>query len=326
VDHLPVIDVGALVASGASVEAESRVATALDAACRELGFFYVVGHGIDPALLPALDRAARSFFARPASEKAKIAMPRAGKAWRGWFPLDGELTSGVADRKEGIYFGAELDAAHARVAAGVPLHGANLFPDEPHELRELVLRYIDAMTALAQTVLGGLAMGLGLERSWFVDHLTADPLVLFRIFRYPPSETSDDRWGVAEHTDYGLLTVLAQDEHGGLQVRTPDGWIDAPPIERSFVCNLGDMLERLTGGRWRSTPHRVRNTGTGDRLSFPFFLDPSWDAVVERLPIVGRPPAGIEADRWDRANVHGYSGTYGDYILDKVAKVFPDLA
>jgi isopenicillin N synthase-like dioxygenase len=182
------------------------------------------------------------------------------------------------------------------------------------------------MVELGQLVLGGLALALGLERSWFVDHLTADPLILFRIFRYPPTDVVDDAWGVAEHTDYGLLTVLAQDEHGGLQVRTPGGWIDAPPIEQSFVCNLGDMLERLTGGRWRSTPHRVRNAGTADRLSFPFFLDPSWDAVVERLPIVERPPDGSEADRWDRANVHGFTGTYGDYILAKVAKVFPDLA
>jgi isopenicillin N synthase-like dioxygenase len=315
-----------LVEPGASDEARGRVAAALDTACRDVGFFYVVGHGVDPELLPALDRAARAFFARPDDEKAAIAMPRAGRAWRGWFPLGGELTSGVADRKEGIYFGAELDVGHPRVASGVPLHGANLFPDEPAELRGLVLRYLDAMTALAQTVLGGLALALGLERSWFVDNLTTDPLVLFRIFRYPPDDPSDDGWGVAEHTDYGLLTVLGQDQRGGLQVRTPEGWIDAPSIEQSFVCNLGDMLERLTGGRWRSTPHRVRNTGTVDRLSFPFFLDPSWDARVERLPIVERPPEGIGADHWDRANVHGFSGTYGDYILGKVAKVFPDLA
>ena len=150
-------------------------------------------------------------------------------------------------------------------------------------------------------------------------------MILFRIFRYPPTGATDD-WGVAEHTDYGLLTLLAQDERGGLEVRTPDGWIAAEPIPNSFVCNLGDMLERLTGGRYRSTPHRVRNVSSGDRLSFPFFLDPSWDAVVDRLPIVERPPDGSEADRWDNANVHGFVGTYGDYILGKVAKVFPDLA
>src|SRR3954452_22464938 len=211
-------------------------------------------------------------------------MARGGRAWRGWFPLGGELTSGVADLKEGVYFGAELDGTHP-----LPLHGRNLFPNEPAELREAVLTYLDVMTRLGQSVLGGLALGLGLERTWFVDNLTSDPLILFRIFRYPPTEYTADDWGVAEHTDYGLLTILAQDDRGGLEVRTPQGWIDAEAIPNSFVCNLGDMLERLTGGRYRSTPHRVRNASDSDRLSFPFFLDPSWDAVVERLPVVERP-------------------------------------
>jgi isopenicillin N synthase-like dioxygenase len=259
-------------------------------------------------------------------EKAEIAMARAGRAWRGWFPVGGELTSGVPDLKEGIYFGAELDPEDARVRARTPLHGPNLFPRHPVELREVVLTYLEEMTRLGQVLLSGMAAGLGLERSWFFDHLTADPLVLFRIFHYPPAPRDDDRWGVGEHTDYGLLTILGQDRHGGLQVRTPDGWIDAEPLPDAFVCNLGDMLERLTGGRYRSTPHRVRNSSGAERLSFPFFLDPSWDAVVDRLPIVKRPADDDAAARWDRTSVHGFTGTYGDYVLGKVAKVFPDLA
>ena len=109
-------------------------------------------------------------------------------------------------------------------------------------------------------------------------------------------------------------------------MKTPEGWIDVPPRAGAFVCNLGDMLERLTGGRYRSTPHRVRNAGTGDRMSFPFFLDPSWDAKVDRLPIVERPTEEQAAERWDHTNVHGFEGSYGDYILAKVGKVFPELA
>jgi isopenicillin N synthase-like dioxygenase len=186
---------------------------------------------------------------------------------------------------------------------------------------------MDAMARVGQTVLGGIALGLGLNPSWFTDHLTADPLTLFRIFRYPAvAATGPGRWGVGEHTDYGLLTLLGQDSSGGLQVQTPDGWVEAPPRPGSIVCNLGDMLERLTGGRYRSTPHRVSNTGSGDRLSFPFFLDPSWDATVDRLPIVERPVDDDGARRWDHISVHGFEGTYGDYILSKVGKVFPDLA
>ena len=252
-------------------------------------------------------------------------MARGGVAWRGWFPLGGELTDGVADEKEGLYFGAELGPGHPRVEAGTPLHGANLYPRTSRGTRAAVARYMDAMTGVGQSVLSGIALGLGLGPSWFTDHLTADPVTLFRIFRYPAG-CDPGRWGVGEHTDYGLLTLLGQDASGGLQVRTPDGWVDAPPRPGRIVCNLGDMLERLTGGRYRSTPHRVRNTGNGDRLSFPFFLDPSWDASVDRLPIVPRPVDDDGARRWDHISVHGFEGTYGDYILSKVGKVFPALA
>jgi isopenicillin N synthase-like dioxygenase len=177
-------------------------------------------------------------------------------------------------------------------------------------------------------VLEAVAVALGLPPTWLRRHLTADPVVLFRIFHYPPTEPSVRDWGTGEHTDYGLLTLLGQDGNAGLQVRTDDGWVDVPPDTDTFVCNLGDMLERLTGGRYRSTPHRVLNASGAERLSYPFFLDPSWDAVVDRLPIVDRPPDDDEAaaQRWDNASVHGFSGTYGDYLTQKVSKVFPELA
>ena len=324
---VPVIDVGPLVRQGMAAD-ERAVAESIDSACRDLGFFVITGHGIDPNLRRNLDEAARAFFSLPDETKAAIAMPRAGLAWRGWFPVGGELTSGRPDQKEGIYFGQEHGADHPGVRGGRPLHGANLFPEHPAQLRPLVLEYLDALTALGQRVLDAVALGLGLPQSWFRSHLTADPVVLFRVFHYPPSQPAAADWGVGEHTDYGLLTLLGQDGNGGLQVRTTDGWVDVPPDADAFVCNIGDMLERLTGGRYRSTPHRVRNVSGADRLSYPFFLDPSWDAVVDRLPIVERPPDDDEAaaHRWDHASVHGFSGTYGDYLMQKVSKVFPGLA
>jgi isopenicillin N synthase-like dioxygenase len=327
---LPVVDVSALRGDGA---ARDEVARQLDAACRDVGFFYVVGHGVDEGLEGRLEQLSRAFFGLPDDEKARIAMAGGGRAWRGWFPVGGELTSGRPDRKEGIYFGAELAPDHPRVAAGVPLHGPNLFPGRPAGLRHEVLAYMAAMTDLGHLLASAVARALGLVDDWFATHLTADPTVLFRIFHYPPAAETDAEgppgaeppWGVAEHTDYGLLTILRQDDTGGLEVRTPAGWTAAPPIPGSFVCNLGDMLERMTGGLYRSTPHRVRNAGRAGRVSFAFFFDPSWDAEVRALPLEEGPSPASSAPRWDGANVHELTGTYGDYLLAKVAKVFPDL-
>jgi isopenicillin N synthase-like dioxygenase len=321
VERLPVIDVSSLVADDAPI---GDVATEIDRACREFGFFYAEGHGVDEDLQQAMDAAAREFFALPEADKAEIGMARGGLAWRGWFPFEGELTSGRADRKEGIYFGAELPARDPRVLRGTPLHGANLFPPQVPALRTTVLPFLDAMTALGHRLLRGMAVGLGLDPGWFHQHLTADPLILFRIFRYPPEAgLTDPNWGVAEHTDYGLLTLLRQDRVGGLQVRTAAGWIEAPPVDDSFVCNIGDMLDRMTGGLYRSTPHRVRlNTSGRDRLSFPLFFDPDMESRIEPIRSA---LTDDRATRWDGASVHAFDGTYGDYLLGKIGKVFPDL-
>ncbi len=300
---------------------EDGAAAAIDRACREHGFFSVVGHGVDPDLLDRLVAAGRAFFALPDDEKAAVAMSRGGRAWRGWFPLGGELTSGVPDRKEGLYLGREDDPDDPR-----PLHGANLFPERPADLGPTVLATLDALTDLGHRVMALLAEGLGLPPTWFRDHLTCDPTILFRLFHYPPVAPGDGAgdWGVAEHTDYGLLTLLLQDDSGGLQVRTGGTWLDVPPVPDALVCNLGDMLERVTGGRYRSTPHRVRSPGSAPRLSCPFFFDPSWDAVVEPLPLSGPAPA-TAGDRWDHDDPLAFDGTYGEYLLSRVRKVFPAL-
>ncbi|MDG4821257.1 2-oxoglutarate and iron-dependent oxygenase domain-containing protein [Asanoa sp. WMMD1127] len=316
--RLPVIDVGPL-RSGTDPE---RVAREIESACRDTGFFYVTGHGVPAALLARMDAAARTFFALSEAEKMAIAMPHAGPAWRGYFPLGGELTAGRPDRKEGIYFGEELADGDPR--AGLPLHGRNLFPAAVPELRAAVLDYVTALTGLAQDVMRGVARSLDLPADYFAAGYTRVPTVLFRIFHYPPQPPDTDEWGVGEHTDYGLLTLLAQDQNGGLSVRTPGGWVDAPPLPGTFVCNIGDMLERLTGGWYRSTVHRVRNVSGNERLSYPFFFDPDFSAEVPPLPGRARTTATGEP-RWDGADPVAFTGTYGDYLTAKVAKVFPEL-
>jgi isopenicillin N synthase-like dioxygenase len=320
---LPVVDVGPLLTGGPATAAEAA-AGQIQAACRGYGFFYVTGHGIPPDLIAALADASSEFFALPVPDKLEIAMARGGRAWRGYFPVGAELTSGRPDLKEGLYFGTELPDDDPRVLAGLPLHGRNLFPARVPRLRPLVLGYLDALTTAGQAVLTGVALSLGLEGDYFAAGYTADPTILFRIFHYPPSPPAGVAWGVGEHTDYGLVTLLAQDDSGGLQIATPAGWIDAPPIPGTLVCNIGDMLDRMTGGWYKSTPHRVRNVSGHGRLSFPFFLDPGFGDEVPPLPDRAA-AAGDGRRRWDGQDLQAFSGTYGDYLLGKVSKVFPQL-
>ena len=321
---LPIVDVDPLVADG-SATAIAAVADQIQVACRRRGFFYVTGHGVPGELLAELADASSEFFALPLAEKLEIVMERGGRAWRGYFPVGAELTSGRPDLKEGLYFGTELPDDDPRVQAGLPLHGRNLFPLQVPRLGALVLAYLDALTRAGQAVLAGVALSLGLDASYFASGYTADPTILFRIFHYPPAQPQDEAWGVGEHTDYGLLTLLAQDNSGGLQVAAPEGWIDAPPIAGTLVCNIGDMLDRLTGGWYKSTPHRVRNVSGHGRLSFPFFLDPGFTAEVPPLP--HRAAEGSDGSRrWDGQDLRAFTGTYGDYLLGKVSKVFPQLS
>ena len=317
--NIPVIDISPLVYGKGDPRG---VAAEIGRACRRAGFFYVIGHGVEQSLQQRLEEISRRFFAQDADRKLEISMSRGGRAWRGYFPVGGELTSGKPDQKEGIYFGAELDEDHSLVKSKTPLHGPNLFPTDIPQFRETVLDYMEAMTRLGHVLMKGIALSLDLEESYFADRYTSDPLILFRIFNYPPKR--EENWGVGEHTDYGLLTILKQDQTGGLQVKIGSRWIDAPPIENSFVCNIGDMLDRMTGGLYLSTPHRAKNMSGRDRLSFPFFFDPNFDAEVRPIKIGGEINDNKD-ERWDRASVHQFDGTYGDYLLDKVSKVFPQL-
>ncbi|BAZ37111.1 2OG-Fe(II) oxygenase [Calothrix sp. NIES-4101] len=320
--QIPIIDISGLVSGG---DERYSVASQIGKACRESGFFYIVGHGVNERLQKSLEEFSRQFFAQDLETKLKIRMALGGRAWRGYFPVGSELTSGKPDLKEGIYFGAELGEEHPLVKAGVPMHGCNLFPTSIPHFRETVLEYMEVMTQLGHILMTGIALSLGLEESYFVRY-TSNPLILFRIFNYPPDTVrlDDERWGVGEHTDYGVLTILKQDNLGGLQIKSNSGWIAAPPIPGAFVCNIGDMLDRMTRGLYRSTPHRVQNFSEKNRFSFPFFFDPNFDAEVKPIDL-GKAINDDREERWDGANIYNFCGTYGDYVLGKVSKVFPEL-
>src|SRR6266576_4251548 len=141
--EIPIVNIGPLVSG---TKGRHEVAARIGQACRDCGFFYVIDHGVDEDLQRRLEEASRQFFAQDLQTKMEISMSRGGRAWRGYFPVGGELTSGKPDLKEGIYFGTELPDDDPRVRAGVPLHGRNLFPAQVPRLGDLVLAYLDELT------------------------------------------------------------------------------------------------------------------------------------------------------------------------------------
>jgi isopenicillin N synthase-like dioxygenase len=319
--NIPVIDISELLAG----KLDSNAAQQIHQACCNHGFFYISGHGVSLELQDKLMELSKAFFALPEKEKMEISMDKGGRAWRGFFPVGAELTSGKPDIKEGIYFGSELDVNHPRAKAGIPLHGQNLFPKNPSEFKSTILKWMEEVEKVGHAVMRGIALSLGLSFDYFDKYYTHKPLILFRIFHYPATDVPLDTWGVGEHTDYGLLTILKQDNNGGLQVKSKGSWIEAPPIPNTFVCNIGDMLDYITGGLYKSTPHRVRNISGKSRFSFPLFFDPDFEAEIHKIAGLKIDVVDDSNERWDQSNIHDFKGTYGAYLFSKVSKVFPQL-
>ena len=210
---------------GTEFEAKvSQVAEQIGRACKEFGFFYIVNYGAQfDELSDELFKVGREFFAKPLDYKNQFHM-RNSKVYRGFFQLGDELTSYQKDWKEGYYFSSELTEDHPAVIAKTPMHGCNQWPDESQspEFKRVVLKYMDSLTQLGHILMTGVAISLGLDKDFFRNEFTNEPFIPFRLFHYPadPTGLHDDgrvRWGVGRHTDYGVLTLLRQDDCGGLE-------------------------------------------------------------------------------------------------------------
>jgi len=279
---IPVVDMAPFLRGDAA--ARRAVAAEIGAACREIGFFTIVNHGVDEALVARTFAEAKRFFALPEAEKRKIAIENSA-CHRGWFRVGGEnldpAKQAEGDLKEGVKIGRDLAMDHPRVVAGLPLHGPNQWPDLPG-WRAAMEDYYAAMEALGREMMHAFALALGLEEGYFDGWLDV-PMTTLGPLHYPPQagRITEARIGAGAHTDYGCLTMLAQDDAGGLQVRAKGGgWIGAPPVAGSFVVNIGDMMERWTNGVFASTLHRVINVSGRERYSLPFFFDPDFLAPV----------------------------------------------
>lgn len=283
------IDIGDL-RSGADRPAVERIAAQIREACLDIGFFYITNHSIADDLLAEAFEANRRVHRLPAEEKERIKLNAWHRGYQG-FAASKQTSSARfppaphANQLEAFFVRHEVPREDPSFERR-PLHGPNQWPDDPW-FRDVVTRYHTATRALGLRLLAPFSVAVGEAPDFFVRFFDP-PSTALRFIHYPPAPAArpEDLFGIHPHTDYGFLTILAQDDVGGLQLQRVDGaWIPAPYLPGSFILNIGDVLARWTNDRFNSTPHRVINQSAfRDRYSIALFFDPHLDATVECLP------------------------------------------
>lgn len=298
ITQVPLVDLGRA-RDGGRREREDA-ARVIDAACREIGFFAITGHGMPGGVVEDLRRAAHAFFALPPAEKLAARHPVAGTN-RGYHPVGGEALATANDEaappdlKEFFHIGPVDVGAEPYYTSpeGRGHFVPNVWPARPEGFASAAIAYYRAMDALVGFLMRLAALALGVEEAFFDDKI--DRSIGTMRLNYYPAQATPPRPGqlrASAHTDYGGFTILSG-EGGGLQVRARDGrWIDVATTPTVFVVNIGDLLMRWTNDRWLSNLHRVVNPSADagpsrPRLSIAFFNHPNYDALIECLPTQG---------------------------------------
>lgn len=287
-DEIPIVDVAPFFAGKPG--ALEAAADKLRRAQEEVGFYYLVGHGVPQSLVDRMFADTARFHALPLEKKLALKqnvhnvgyMPFKGSVTRA-NALDGKV--GRPNLVEAFFIKRDLAPDHPDVLAGRRFRGTNQWPD-PADLpgfRETCLAYADALERLGKRMLPIYATALGLPPDYF-DAGFADPMFTLRLSHYPPVEREEGEFGLAPHTDTSFLTFLAQNEVPGLSIRVDGVWLDAPVVPGAFVVNSGNMLRRWTNDRFLSTPHRAINGSGQDRYAIPFFFDCNIDWTMACLP------------------------------------------
>lgn len=248
--------------------------------------------------------------------------------FRGYFTKGEEhsIEYGCVEWKEGIYYFREFNNVPQGRRERV-FCGSNPWPKDEYvpRFQTVIWEYFEKTQALASKLLGCMAIFLGLERDFFNKEFTNDPFAQIAMFHYPPHPTSKDDpevWGVGRHTDYGMLTVLLQDDVGGLEVETKDGlWMDVPPVPGSPVINIGDMVEIWTNGAFKASPHRVKLSATNHRLLVAMFYEPGFESVISPIPV---DKALIPLEKSMAKPSLTFPIRYGDYVLSKYCSILPE--
>ncbi len=286
-ETLPVLDLALLELPDAD---QSPYLAELRTTARDVGFFYLINHGINPQLLQNVQSITQAFFALPDEEKQRVSMIHSPH-FRGYNRAGVEYTREQRDQREQFDIGAERVAL--ALQAGDPawkrLQGPNLWPEALPQLRPVIHAWQQAMTGIALRLLRAFAKSLSLPPDAFDALYGTHPNEHVKLIRYPGQASDASQQGVGAHKDSGFLTFLLQDEQPGLQVEvTPGNWVDALPKPGAFVVNIGELLEIATNGYLRATVHRVVSPpARKERVSIAFFLGAQLDAEV---PLYQLPP------------------------------------
>lgn len=273
--NIPIIDLSDSFSH--DLEKRKAVAWEIHKAARQTGFFYIKNHGVPLEIQKAQFHTAREYFKTPLSEKLRLTSKNSA-CLRGYEPIAAQtLDEGSPpDLKEGFLVGRELNEDHPHVQRQTPYHGPNQWPTSDSRFRQQTEDYMSYMNLLGRKIVRLLALSLQLPEDFF-DQGLREPMLITRMLHYPsqPANARENQIGAGAHTDWGLITLLLQDEVGGLEVRNAEGeWLKAPFIEGTFVVNLGDMVPVLTNGLYHSTMHRVFNSKKDTpRYSIPTFFD-----------------------------------------------------
>ncbi len=297
-EHIPTIDISPL-RDRNHPGYDATVGQILNA-CTGIGFLSITGTGISQEVVDDVRACVRAVFSIEEQSKWDQAITRDN--YRGYIPM-GFFTpndgSGKADKYEGYKLHFEVDE-DAGIRQDCALYGPNLWPREVPQARDVLLDYWARLDEVADMLLGALEDGLSLTHGALRDAFT-NPMTNMTLLHYPPQAPDEGGYGIHPHKDTDALTIIAPDPVGGLEVQTRDGgWItpDCPP--GGFVVNIGDMLELWSGGRLKSTPHRVVNTSGMERYSFPYFAVPRHDVIVAPLlpPLPGFDRPAVHCGHW----------------------------
>lgn len=273
--QIPLVDLAPLQDGRAASRA--AVADEICRVCETVGFLYVVNHGIPESLITALFGVANEFFALPEPDKIKLRLG-ASTGFRGYLPAGVDGGTAAGNRKEAFQILREVDD---RKKSPSPIFNRpNLWPSSPPAFRETMLSYFAAAEKLADTLLRLFAIGLDVPETTFSSNFDT-PLSMLRLLHYPPQPATGSAIGSQPHTDTGAITILAQDDTGGLEAVNDLGqWTKVKPVEGSLVINLGGMMKLWSDGRFAATPHRVINASGRDRISIPFFASPNFETSI----------------------------------------------